>query len=212
MKRIIFGIILATAASTAMATGNSNNGGTHCNGNGSCGTTTNNTYNTTNAPKAEADAKASASAIQGQHQGQSQGQLQGQGQAQGQVAKGGNATNAGNKQTTTITFDEKKQAPGVAVGATTTTASCRVGVGATLSVPGLGVGATTAYKDEKCDKRALGLALIDAARVANGMGAPAEVYAEIFMEGLSLLRASGDDAETPASAEQKSATFQSYVQ
>jgi hypothetical protein len=212
MKAVI-GIILALVVSTAAATGNSNNSGTHCNGNGSCGTTNN--YSTTNAP--QADAKATAITTQGQSQGQHQGQAQGQlqGQVQGQIATGGTATNAGNAQSTTITFEDRKQAPGVAVAATTTTASCRVAVSMGVSGPGFAVGGGTAYKDEKCDKRALGLALIDAARVAQGLGAPAEVFAPIFMEGMTLLRASGsdDDSNEPVTkTTSQPATPVSYVQ
>lgn len=155
MVRTIIFAALALFASAAFATGNSNNSGTHCNGNGSCGTTNNYDYNTMNAPKAEADAKATAIATQGQSQGQLQGQAQGQlqGQAQGQTATGGNATNAGNAQSTSVTINEGSQpkqatsGPGIA---SSPTATCRIAAGVSVGGTFGGVGAFGSIEDERC--------------------------------------------------------------
>ena len=205
MKRIILGTILALAATAALAT--QTNSGTVCNGNGSCGTTNN--YSTTNAPVANGgSATIQSGAVrneienrnsnrQGQAQGQQQGQAQGQGQRQSQSAIG-----SGNSTTITFTHNERLQPGSVAVAATTTTASCRVAVNGGVSFPGGAVGFGSAYLDEQCDKRALGLALIDAARIAHSMGATTEFVAAVYLEGLELLRTSGQSqsAETRSAA------------
>lgn len=229
MKQTIIALALALALGNAYATGGNNGDGCH----GNCPTTgggtvtnTNNNNVTANGGKGGeggsalaigggANVKNENTNINGQAQGQKQGQAQGQLQGQSQKATGGDASNKGIKQVTGVTlaqeFKEVKQAPGVAVGATTTTASCRVGVQGTVSVPGLGVGFGSAIKDEKCDKRALGLALIDAARVAQGLGAPVEYFGPIFEVGLEMLRDSAADA--PEAQKQSSAPETlSYVQ
>ena len=214
MKRTMLSLALALAFGGAYAGNNSNNndgcqGNCPNNGGGTVTSTNTNRNDNTNV-NANANTNVNSNKqSQGQAQGQKQGQFQGQ--AQGQTATGGNAVNKGNTQSTTIEFKDQKQAPGVAIGATTTTASCRVAISGALSLPGVGVGIGSALKDEKCDKRMLGLALIDAARVAHGMGAPVEVYSDIFMQGLAMLRDSGVD-ETPAQETAVTAAPQSYVQ
>jgi hypothetical protein len=144
VRNLIF-VALAIFASAAFATGNYG------------GTTNNYDYNTVNAPKAEADARATAVATQGQSQGQMQGQvqgqLQGQAQGQGQTATGGNATNAGNAQSTSVTINEgstPKQAtsgPGIA---SSPTATCRIAAGVSVGGTFGGVGAFGSIEDERC--------------------------------------------------------------
>lgn len=214
MKRIILGITLVLAASVALA-GNNGPGtptcqGSTCTPSGTTGGTstatatvgdirnTNTNVNANTAIGGNATVKTynDIRNTNAQQQGQLQGQMQGQGQTQ--KATGGNASNKGVTATNAVTFNEAKQrlqAPGVAVAATTTTASCRVAVNGGVSFPGGAVGFGSAFKDEKCDKRALGLALIDAARVAQGIGAPEEVYGPLFMEGIAYIRASGNADE-----------------
>jgi hypothetical protein len=92
---------------------------------------------------------------QGQRQGQLQGQQQGQGQLQGQsqTATGGNASNSGNAQSTTVTItegDTPKQAasgPGIA---SSPSATCRIAVGVSVGGTFGGAGAFGSIEDERC--------------------------------------------------------------
>jgi hypothetical protein len=211
VKRIILGIILATAASVSLATGNSNGCQGNCPQSGGNTTVNTDVRNTNTNVNTNANTNVNTNiTTQGQQQGQLQGQLQGQGQVQGQVAKGGNATNAGNSQSTAITFNEQKQAVAAFAPAMNSTAPCRVavGVGIGASIGGVSVG--SAYKDEECNAREKGRMLIESARIAHSMGAPTEVYADLFMEGLALIRGSAE--ERKASVAPASKLDVSYVQ
>lgn len=220
MKQTILALALALAFGAANASNNSNNndgcqGNCPQSGGGTVTNTNTNNNNVTASGGKGGNASVKNANTQGQEQAQKQGQAQGQLQGQSQSATGGDASNKGIKQVTGVTlsqeFKDVKQAPGVAVGATTTTASCRVGVQGTVSVPGLGIGFGSAFEDKKCERRALGLALIDAARVAQGLGAPVEYFGPIFAEGLALLRA--DTTDKPEAEKQSSAPETlSYVQ
>lgn len=222
MKSIILGITLALASLGAYASGNSNNSGNVDVNIGDVKATVGNVSATGGAGgSATATGGAGGSATiqsgavrneidnrntnvntnvntnsnkQGQVQGQKQGQVQGQ--SQSAVSKQSqSADNKGNSQT--INFDEKRQAPGVAAPAMNSTASCRVGVSGGVSFPGGAVALGSAYKDESCDKREKGRLLIESARLAQQMGATAEFYGDLFMEGLALIRES-DAAEKSA--------------
>ena len=213
MKHVFIGIILGLAAGASFASGNNNqnNSGGDSNAtatasatggsvgainvNGGSHTATATGGNATAIGGAGGKAEANSVNVNSnkaeQSQGQKQGQVQGQGQSQAAIAKQSqSANNAGNKQSTTITFEDKRQAPGVAVAGTTTTASCMVAVYGGVSFPGGSVAGGSAYKDTACDDRALGLAMIDSARVAGGLGANPEYVAMLFMRGVELLERS----------------------
>lgn len=187
--KLAIGILLTLASAAAFATG----GGSDKGGNATANSTNanaNTNVNTNTNVNANVNANINRnvneqSQGQGQLQGQKQGQAQVQGQQQGQ-AQSNTAVGSGN--TTTLTFEDKKQAVPAFAPAMNSTASCRVGVGVGVgaAIGGLSVGG--AYKDEDCDAREKGRMLIEAARIAHSLGAPAQYAAALFQEGLALIR------------------------
>lgn len=221
--KIILGVIFALVASASFAGNNSNNND-GCQGNCPQGGGTSTSSATATGGNAVAGANAGANAsvknyndirstnIQGQQQGQVQGQKQGQAQGQTQSATVGNSgNNTGTaSNSTTLTFNEERQAVAAFAPAMNTTASCRVGVGVGVGAAVGGISLGGAYKDEDCDSREKGRMLIEAARIAHSMGAPQSYTAPLFMEGLALIR--NADAKKSAPAVATPAAFESYTQ
>lgn len=227
---VIIGVlVLALIGTAAFASGNSNNSG-DANASATAshnGNTTATTGPISNTNTANGGAGGSASAtggsvknyndirstnIQGQQQGQVQGQKQGQAQGQTQSATVGNSgNNTGTaSNSTTLTFNEERQAVAAFAPAMNTTASCRVGVGVGVGAAVGGVSIGGAYKDEDCDAREKGRMLIESARIAHSMGAPSEYTAPLFMEGLALIRGATAKKSEPTVA--APAAFESYTQ
>jgi len=171
MKRTILAAVLALASATVLATGNQNQGG--CIGN--CGDDITNNYNNTtyNQPQGGTgvgigvgigkggDAEANASSRSTSASKSDATAVSGAAAVQAQKAE---ANNAGNRQDVRVAFNEAKQrlqAPGVAVGATTTTAICMVAVQGGLSLSGVGLGGGTAIRDDICTMVQYGEKLMD---------------------------------------------------
>lgn len=98
------------------------------------------------------NAKASASVGDVSAQGGTASASLGDVSAQGGNATGGAATanSGGNAMNQTITFEQKRQAPGVALGAARSTANCRAAGGVGGSGPGFGFGVNGSVMDENC--------------------------------------------------------------
>lgn len=219
---VLAAVVLASVAISAFAGGQDHTcqGGHNCNSTGGASATATGGNAEANATGGNASVKSYNDIrnsntnlnVQGQQQGQVQGQKQGQAQGQTQSATVGNSgNNTGTaSNSTTLTFNEERQAVAAFAPAMNTTASCRVGVGVGVGAAVGGVSIGGAYKDEDCDAREKGRMLIESARIAHSMGAPQSYTAPLFMEGLALIR--GGDAKKSVPPVATAAAFESYTQ